>query len=113
MTRKKIWIQSGTVLMLIMGGLWLLEGKTAMAKTYHLLLSGDAGASFVGTCKIATSEGETVLPLQGKIPHEEAIVGQGLACQLETSGRVVVDVEHGGSRTRSSTRGGKINITLR
>lgn len=92
---------------------WFLNGKTAMAKTYHLLLSGDVGASFNGTCTIATSGGETVLTLKGQIPHEQQITGQGLSCKLEASGRVVVDVEHDGSRTRSSTNGGKIKISLR
>ncbi len=84
-----------------------------MAKTYHMLFSGDAGASFSGACTIATSGGETVLTLQGQIPHEQEVVGHGLTCQLQAEGRVVIDIEHGGSRTRSATNGGQINIGLR
>ncbi len=98
---------------LVVGSVFLLQGKTVMAKTYHMLFSGDAGASFSGTCKFATSGGETVLTLEGQVPHEQEVVGHGLACQLQAESRVVIDIEHGGSRTRSATNGGRINIGLR
>jgi hypothetical protein len=89
------------------------KGATAMTKTYHMLFSGDAGARFSGRCTIETSGGETRLDLEGQVPHEQDVVGHGLSCQLQAEGRVVIDIEHGGSRTRSATNGGTITIGLR
>ena len=92
---------------------WITAEQTAMAKTYRMIFSGDAGASFDGRCAVETSGGETILSLQGQVPHEQDVVGRGLSCQLQAEGRVVVDIEHNGSRTRSATNGGSINIHLR
>lgn len=92
---------------------WISETEAAMAKTYHMIVSGDAGARFSGQCAVRTSGGETVLTLNGQVPHEQEVVGHGLSCQLRADGRIVIDIEHGGSRTRSATNGGKINISLR
>jgi len=93
--------------------IWITSEQTAMAKTYHMIFSGDVGASFDGRCTVETSGGETILSLQGQVPHEQEVVGHGLSCQLQADGRVVVDIEHNGSRTRSTTNGGSINIHLR
>jgi hypothetical protein len=89
-------------------------GVEAMSdKTYQLQLTGDEGARFVGSCTLTTADGETVLPLDGEVPYANELVGQGFACKLETQGRVVVDIEHNGSRSRSSTNGGVVNISLK
>jgi hypothetical protein len=109
----KFLTTSAMAAVLLAGGVWLLQGKPVMAKTYHMIFSGDAGAKFSGTCAIETSGGETVLTLEGNVPHEQDVVGHGMKCQLQTEGRVVIDIEHNGSRTRSATNGGKINIGLR
>lgn len=89
------------------------EAKTDMAKTYHMLISGDAGAQFNGRCAVMTSGGETILTLSGQVPHEQQVVGHGLSCKLHAEGRIVIDIAHNGSRSRSSTNGGEVNINLR
>ncbi|MGI9419279.1 MAG: hypothetical protein ACR2RA_15735 [Geminicoccaceae bacterium] len=53
-----------------------------------------------------------VIPLDGEVPLKKELAGRGLSCKLETEGRVVVDIEHDGSRTRSATSGGTVNISL-
>ena len=89
------------------------RGDAALEKTYHIVVSGDAGARFSGTCAIETSGGETLLVLKGNVPHEQKAVGHGMKCELQAEGRVVIDIKYNGSRTRSATNGGKINIGLR
>ena len=88
-------------------------GRTAVTTTYHMNFSGDAGASFNGMCTIQTSGGETALTLSGQVPYKQEIVGHSIRCQLKADGHVVIDIEHDGSRTRSATSGGRINISLR
>ncbi len=92
---------------------WPGQGSAALEKTYHLQLTGDQGAHFSGSCALTTADGETVIPFDGTVPYEKELVGQGLSCKLETEGRVVVDIEHNGSRSRSATNGGVVNISLR
>lgn len=92
---------------------WSGGGTAAVGKTYHLELTGDDGARFTGSCTLATENGDEVVPLDGEVPFKQDLVGQGLSCKLETEGRVVVDIEHNGSRSRSATSGGTINISLR
>ena len=91
---------------------WPAGGQAASEKTYQLQLTGEDGARFAGNCTLGTADSETVIPLDGQVPYAAEFVGQGLACKLETKGRVVVDIEHGGSHTRSATSGGMVNISL-
>ncbi|MGI9489258.1 MAG: hypothetical protein ACR2RF_25895 [Geminicoccaceae bacterium] len=102
-----------TLVTLSLDACWHSEAEATMAKTYHMIVSGDAGARFSGQCNVKTSGGETVLTLNGQVPHEQEVVGHGLSCQLQADGRIVIDIEHDGSRTRSATNGGRINISLR
>lgn len=111
MTKPMIMIV--TSLALVAGSVWFLQGNSAMAKTYYLTLSGDADGRFDGTCKTARNGEEMVLLLKGPVPHEQEIVGHGLSCTLEVSGRVIVDIEYDGSLTRSASNSGQINIRLR
>ena len=93
---------------------WLSTGETTtLDKTYHLIFSGDACAQISGRCTVVTSGGEALLTLDGQVPHEKNVVGRRLSCQLQADGRVVIDIEHGGSRTLSATNGGSVNIRLR
>ena len=104
---------AATLLTLCLDAFWFSGTEAAMAKTYHMIVSGDAGAQFSGQCAVKPSGGETVLTLNGEVPHEQEVVGHGLSCQLQADGRIVIDIEHDGSRTRSATNGGRINISLR
>ena len=47
------------------------------------------------------------------MPLERRFTGEGLSCRLEAEGRVVVEIAGPGSRSRSATTGGTINVTLR
>jgi len=102
-----------TLLTLSLDACWDSGPEAAMAKTYHMTLSGDADARFSGQCTLETNDGEAVLSLLGTVPFEQEVVGHGLSCHVETEGRVVLEIDHNGSRTRSATNGGKINISLR
>ena len=97
----------------VAGGIWPVAGEATVDKTYQLQLTGDQGAHFSGSCALSTADGEVIIPLDGGVPYQTELVGKGLSCKLETEGRVVVDIEHNGSRTRSATNGGAVNISLR
>jgi hypothetical protein len=90
-----------------------LGGRSVMAGTYTLSITGDPGASFAGACTVYKEAAEERVALAGPVPLERSFTGAGLACRLEAEGRVVVEVAGGGSRSRSATSGGTINVTLR
>jgi hypothetical protein len=100
-------------MLLVAGSAFPKAGNGAVEKIYQLALTGDDGASFAGRCKLETAGGQTVIRLDGQVPHERELVGQSLSCKLKTRGGVVVDVEHNGNRSRSATNGGTVNINLR
>jgi hypothetical protein len=84
-----------------------LGGRGATAETYTLSVTGDPGARIAGECTLFTGSAEERLELA------RSFIGDGLACRLEAEGRVVVEIAGGGSRSRSATAGGTINVTLR
>lgn len=90
-----------------------LGGRSGLAATYRLSVTGDSGARFAGACTLFIPSGEERVELAGPVPLERSFVGQGLACRFETEGRVVVDITGGGSRSRSATNGGTVNIAVR
>jgi hypothetical protein len=90
-----------------------MPGATAMAKTFHLTISGDAGARYSGTCTLSTGAGEETVTLEGEAPAERTFTADGLACELQADGRIVVEVAYDGSRARSATNGGVIRISVR
>jgi hypothetical protein len=90
-----------------------LGGRGATAETYTLSVTGDPGARIAGACTLYTGSAEERIELTGPVPLERSFTVEGLACRLEAEGRAVVEVAGGGSRSRSATSGGTINITLR
>jgi hypothetical protein len=98
----------------VVAGLSLgLGGRSAQAETYTLSVTGDPGASVAGACTLLTGSAERLIELAGPVPLERRFTGEGLSCRLEAEGRVLVEIEGGGSRSRSATTGGTINVTLR
>jgi hypothetical protein len=90
-----------------------MPAATVMAKTFDLTISGDAGARYSGTCTLATAEGDHAVTLAGGVPEERTFVADGLTCELQAEGRVVVEIAYDGSRARSATSGGVIRISVR
>ena len=90
-----------------------LGGRAVQAETYTLSVTGDPGASIAGACTLLTGSAEEEVELDGPVPLERRFTGDGLSCRLEAAGRVVVEIEGGGNRSRSATTGGTINVTVR
>ncbi len=90
-----------------------LGGRAAQAETYTLSVTGDPGASVAGACTLLTGSAEEQVELEGPVPLERSFTAEGLSCRLEAEGRVVVEIAGPGSRSRSATTGGTINVTLR
>ena len=98
----------------LVAGLTLgLGGRAVQADTYTLSVTGDPGASIAGACTLLTGSAEEEVELEGPVPVERSFTGDGLSCRLEAEGRVVVEIEGGGNRSRSATTGGTINVTVR
>lgn len=83
------------------------------AEPFELTITGAADASFAGSCTLATAAGDHTLELTGTVPLQRTIQAEKLTCRFETTGRVVVEIIHGNSRSRSASHGGVISIGVR
>jgi hypothetical protein len=88
-------------------------GTAAMAKTFHLTISGDADAHYAGACVVTSASGKERIALEGAVPAERGFVADGLSCSLRAEGRIVVEITHNGSRSRAETSGGLVQIGAR
>jgi hypothetical protein len=77
-----------------------------------LAASGDAGARLRGRCTLTTDAGERTLEIDEAVPFSRRLDGTGLRCDLDASGRVKVEVTAGGSRSVTSTSGGRLTIAV-
>lgn len=77
-----------------------------------LTITGDAGATVRGRCTVGRASGQEVVELDGPVPIERRLEGGSLACDLEAVGTVVVEIERAGSRSRTSTRDGRVRVTV-
>jgi len=89
-----------------------LQGLSA-AEPFELTITGAADASFAGSCTLTTAAGDHTLELTGTVPLQRTIQAEKLTCRFETTGRIVVDIIHGNSRSRSASHGGVISIGVR
>ncbi len=98
--------------MLTLACLGLFFVGDAQANPYHLKFSGDSGTTFTGSCIIGDGKGEATLSFAGRVPAERTVTGDSLDCRLEALGRMILDIRHGTSRTRSSTSGGVLRLKM-
>jgi hypothetical protein len=81
--------------------------------TVTLSITGREGVRVHGWCLLRTSEGERRLDLDEAVPVERRWRANGLRCELEAQGGpVTVEAMQGGSRSRISTSGGRIKLSL-
>ena len=106
----------GKHVILVLIGFLLLPQKETVAmpqKTFKLELSGEAGVAYEGSCTLETEAGNTEMPLAGALPQSLDIIANALTCQIKSEGRLIVEIQHDKSRTRSATNGGTIRLSLR
>ena len=90
------------------------NGGAAVAKSFDLSITGAEGARYTGRCTLTTAAGgEETIELSGVVPRHEQLEGEGLACRIESDGPLTVEVTSDGSRSRSVTSGGVVNINVR
>ena len=82
------------------------EGGVTLAAT------GDPGVRLRGRCTLATRAGERTLEIDEAVSFTRRLEGTGLRCDLEASGQVRVEVTAGGSRSVTSTSGGRLAIAV-
>jgi hypothetical protein len=93
-------------------GLVVLAGQ-AMAKTYALSITGDAGTRYRGSCTVDLSVGTATIDLDGTVPFEQRFDGEGLSCEVQADGRIAAQIDHEGGRSRSETSGGTARVRAR
>lgn len=85
----------------------------AVAKTFSITITGDPGASFIGSCLAKRSDDHQVLALNGKVPFEQRIDADFVSCRINASGRVRVEaISDVGQRQHAETKGGMVTLSL-
>lgn len=89
-------------------------GEAAVGRPFTLSITGAEGARYTGRCTVTTAAGEEeTLELSGVVPRHEEIAAVALACRIESEDPITVEVVRDGSRSRSATSGGVVNISVR
>ena len=78
-----------------------------------LSITGREGARVRGWCRVGTPGGGPRLDLDEAVPLERRWRAGGLRCELDALDPVTVEAVRGGARSRASTTGGRVTITLR
>jgi hypothetical protein len=93
----------------------IAAGAAAKAtdRSFSLLITGAEGARYTGRCILTTEAGEEMLELSGVVPRREELTGQGLACRIESTGLIAVEIAHDGNLSRSVANGGTVRIAVR
>jgi hypothetical protein len=78
-----------------------------------LSASGDAGVRVRGRCVLDAPGGRREVRLGEAVPFDRRWAAAGLSCELEASGPATVEAAAGGSRSRATTSGGLLVVTLR
>lgn len=84
-----------------------------MAETFKLSITGDEGTRYAGQCRVIRDKQEDIVDLEDELPLERSFVADGMDCRIEAKGRLTVEIVHDGSRSRSTTSGGVVNIHSR
>lgn len=90
-----------------------LAAEPATATDFKLSITGDEDARYAGQCMLIKEPQDDVVVLEGTVPLEHTFVADGLDCRIEAKGRVVVEIAHGGSRSRAATHGGLVHVQAR
>jgi hypothetical protein len=110
MAKRYVWRATTPA---VAGVVVAMSGTVAMAKTFYLTISGDADARYAGACVMTSTSGEERIALEGAVPAERTFVADGVSCSLRAEGRIVVEITYDGSRSRTETSGGLVQISAR
>jgi hypothetical protein len=90
-------------------------GTPAAAEDGAVTLSatGAEGVRLRGRCILDAPAGRREVRLDEAVPFARRWAATGLGCELEADGPATVEAAAGGSRTRTTTSGGWLMVTLR
>jgi hypothetical protein len=74
---------------------------------------GAEGVRVHGRCVLAAPDGERTVALDEAVPFERRWAAAGLRCELEADGPATVEAVSGGSRSRTTTSGGRLVVSVR
>ena len=90
------------------------QGMQVMDESVLVLsITGDIGVRVRGQCTLEGANGIETIGIEGKVPLERQLRGDGLRCVLHADGQVLVEASRDSSRTRAATNGGRVAINLR
>lgn len=103
----------GSVVAATVGLALTMDAGESMAKSFNLSISGDSGSRFRGACTLAAASGDRRIELEGTVPLQRTLEGDGLTCRFDAQGRIVVEIAHDGSRSVAASSGGTIQVSAR
>lgn len=87
--------------------------NSAQAKIFSMSITGDQGASFIGSCLAKQGDQHQVLALHGQVPFEQQIDAEFVSCRITARGRINVDVRSDqGQHRQAETKNGMITLSL-
>ena len=98
---------AGAALFVVAGAV----GGQAGERLFSLLITGAEGVRYIGLCTLTTEAGEQKFEISGTVPRRDELEGQSLACRIESTGWLVVEIAQGANRTRAATNGGIVSIS--
>lgn len=86
-------------------------GAQTGERLFSLLITGAEGVRYTGRCVLTTEAGEEQFEFSGAVPRRTELEGQALACTIESTGWLTVEITQGTSRSRALTNGGTVRVT--
>jgi len=77
-----------------------------------LRVGGAEGTSFTAECRLKQAGGTESFTVEQTVPFEAHYSGSGLSCSISSQSAIEVEVVKGGSRSRSSISGGRVNVNV-
>jgi hypothetical protein len=70
------------------------------------------GAAYTGTCRLTDADGPDKVIIEGAEARTYEFSATSLRCEIDAAGGLTVMLEKAGSRSRTSTSGGRVVISI-
>ena len=70
------------------------------------------GAAYAGTCRLTAADGPDEVAIEGAKERTYEFTAASLRCEIDATSGLTVALEKDGSRSRASTSGGRIVVSI-
>ena len=84
-----------------------------MRASTDVTITGAEGTRYAGQCTLTTAAGDRTIEIFGIVPRHQELLGEAIACRIESAGRIAVEIARDGSRSRSVISGGTAHVAAR